>query len=202
MPPEKTVMGTRMHVDTDPPTERRGTEPDRRQAAPKPASPPHADDGDAAGRPPYSRKESPPGGIRLEGRGWRVTMPAAALVAVVTAVGGWFTSRAVSKGESAEVADVLSEVRELRKDVKGLRRAVDDVREEQTEARANDKKILNYAEGTFAPIVASLRQLGVKLTYLGNDDPARDLDFHPAPLPGSGAPPIQPRAALPERPSL
>lgn len=152
--------------------------------------------------PPPSRKDSPPQGIAIHGKGWKVTVPAAALVAVVTAIGSWFGSRAVAKHESADIGDVITEVRELRRDVKGLRRAVDGVAEEQADARAADRKILNYATDTFTPLVASMRKLGVKLQYAGGDDPAKEVEFHSAPLPGSNAPPIQPKVALPERPVL
>lgn len=149
---------------------------------------------------PPSRKDSPPGGIRIEGHGVRLTMPVAALVAVVTALGGWFGSKAVSKGESAEVSDVLTEVRLMRKDVKDLSGDVADVRDEQRKARANNTKILNYAEDTFTPIVASLRKLGVKLEYSGREP--EEVEFNPPPMAGSKAPPIQPKATLPERPTL
>lgn len=128
-------------------------------------------------------------------------MPVAALISVVTALAGWFGSKAISKGESAEISDVLTELRSVHKDVKDLSGDVADVRGEQRKARGDKTKILNYAEDTFTPIVASLRKMGVKLDYDGKADPARDIEFHPAPLGGS-APPIQPKATLPERPSL
>lgn len=149
---------------------------------------------------PLSRKDSPPAGIRLEGKGWRITMPHVALVAVLTTIGGWFGSKAVSKGENVELADVLKEVRAGRKDVQDLKGDVADIREEQRKARGDKTKILNYTEDSFTPIVASLRRLGVKLEYDGAD-PARDVEFHQAPL-GGNAPPVQPKATLPERPNL
>lgn len=149
---------------------------------------------------PPSRKDSPPGGISVQGKGWKITMPHVALVAVLTTIGGWFGSKAVSKGESAEVSDVLTEVRLMRKDVKDLSGDVADVRDEQRKARSNNAKILNYAEDTFTPIVASLRKLGVKLEYSGREP--EEVEFNPPPMAGSKAPPIQPKATLPERPSL
>jgi hypothetical protein len=149
---------------------------------------------------PPSRKDSPAGGISVQGKGWKITMPHVALVAVLTTIGGWFGSKVVSKGESAEVSDVLTEVRLMRKDVKDLSGDVADVRDEQRKARSNNTKILNYAEDTFTPIVASLRKLGVKLDYSGREP--EEVEFSPAPMAGSKAPPIQPKATLPERPSL
>lgn len=203
-PPDKDVMGVRMHVNTDPPgagepqpPRPRAKQPSRPQVELEPEAETLAA---AGGKPPYSRKDSPAGGFRIEGKGWRITMPHVALVAVLTTIGGWFGSKAVSKGEGAEVADVLAEVRALRKDVKDLSGDVTDVRDEQRRARSNDGKILNYAEDTFTPLVASVRKLGVKLVYAGREPEA--VEFLPTPLPGSGAPPIQPRATLPERPSL
>lgn len=202
-PPDKDVMGVRMHVNTDPPHE---DDPPLQRPRAKQRSRPEVElepesETLESMRAPHARKDSPPGGIRLEGKGWRITMPQAALVAVLTALGSWFTSKAISKGENAEVSDVLKEVRALRKDVKDLKGDVADVGEEQRKGRSDDKKILNYAEDTFTPIVASLRRLGVKLQYDGDDDPAKSVEFHPAPL-GGAAPPIQPKVALPERPSL
>ncbi len=210
-PPEKDVMGVRMQVRTDPPEDdpplrrpaARAKQPSRPVVELEPESETleHA----AGGKPPYVRKDSPANGFRIEGKGWRITMPHVALVAVLTTIGGWFGSKAVSKGESAEVADVLAEVRETRKDVKALKRDVKDLADEQRDARDASKKILNYTEDTFTPIVATLRNMGAKLVYdnkSGNRyDPASEVDFHPPPLGGS-APSYQPKATLPERPSL
>jgi hypothetical protein len=150
---------------------------------------------------PPSRKDSPAGGFRIESKWGRISVTQVALVAILAAIGSWYGSKAVSKGESTELADVLQEVRAGRKDVHDLKGDVADIREEQRKARSNDTKILNFAEDTFTPMVASLRKLGVKIDYDGKSDPARDIEFHPAPLGGS-APPIQPKATLPERPSL
>jgi hypothetical protein len=50
-----------------------------------------------------------------------------------------------------------------------------------------------------------MRKLGVKFVYDNKPDdeydPAAEVDFHPPPL-GGNAPPIQPKATLPQRPSL
>lgn len=201
-PPDKDVMGVRMHVNTDPPPE---DDPPLKPPRPKQRSRPEIElepeaETVESRRAPQARKDSPPGGIRLEGKGWRITMPHVALVAVLTTIGGWFGSKAVSKGESVELADVLKEVRAGRKDVQDLKGDVADVREEQRKARGDKTKILNYTEDSLTPIVASLRKLGVKLEYDGADV-ARDVEFHPAPLGGS-APAIQPKQTLPDRPSL
>lgn len=206
-PPDKEIMGVRLHVNTEPP----GDDPPQQRPharAKQPSRPavelePEAETTEhaAAAKAPYARKDSPPGGIRIEGKWGKITMPHVALLAVLTTLGGWFGKTAISKGESAELADVLREVRAGRKDVQDLKGDVADVREDQRKARSNDTKILNYAEDTFSPIVASLRRLGVKVDYDGKGDPAREVEFHPAPLGGS-APPIQPKQTLPERPSL
>jgi hypothetical protein len=207
-PPERDVMGARMHVNTDPPKGEDDPPLQRPAVRAKQPSRPVVEleteaetEEHAPAKAPYTRKDSPPGGIKLEGMGMRITMPHVALVAVLTTIGGWFGNKAVSKGESAELADVLREVRAGNKAVQDLKGDVADVREDQRKARSNDTKILNYAEDTFTPIVASLRRLGVKVDYDGKADPARDVEFHPAPL-GGNAPPIQPKATLPERPSL
>jgi hypothetical protein len=178
------------------------------QDAPVPAAHRKLVDTDDRPMPPESlpapppRKDSPPGGIAIHGRGWKVTMPAAALVAVLTAVGSWFGSRAVAKHESADIGDVLTEMRALRKDVSDLKGDNADVRDELRKGRSDKTKILNYTEDTFTVLVAAMRRCcGVKVEYDGRRDPARDVEFHPAPLGGS-APTTQPKATLPERPSL
>ncbi len=119
VPPEKDVMGVRMQVRTDPPED----DPPLRRPAPRAKQPsrpvvelePESETLEHApgGKPPYVRKDSPANGFRIEGKGWRITMPHVALVAVLTTIGGWFGSKAVSKGESAELADVLAEVRDM-----------------------------------------------------------------------------------------
>lgn len=165
---------------------------------------PQAEDGDAAlaERGISLRSRSPAAGmIRVEGKGWKLTMPHVALVAVLTTLGGWFGKEAASKGEQAELGDVLREVKAMRKDLADVRGDLADVREEQRKARGNDRKLLTYVDDTVTPMIASLRRLGVRLGYEG-EDRAADVEFHPAPAAGSTAPPIQPRAVLPERPSL
>lgn len=181
MTPPKEIMGVTLPSEPPP-------------APPRPAPEPPAP-------PPSLRKDSPAGGIKIQGKGWHISMPHVALVAVLTTLGGWFGKDAVSKGERAELGDVLREVKALRKDVANVRGDVADLAEEQRKARGNDRKLLAYVDESLKPMVASLRKLGVKLTYEG-DDRAADVEFHPPPGPGSTAPPVQPRAALPERPQL
>lgn len=215
-PPTKDVMGVRMHVATDPPGDggERHTRPDppappvRPGPAAPPQAPPQAVDGDEPGmpgapeRPPYSRKQSPPGGIRLEGPGgWKLSMPHAALLAILACFGGAGVAAKVTSDSGGDRAEMMAELRSIREELKGLRSDVREVRDEQAAGRRNDKKILNYAENTFAPIVASLRRLGVKQEYEGSDR-AAEIEFHAPPGPGSTAPPIQPKAVLPERPAL
>lgn len=181
---------------------------DARQGAARPGTASRAAEEEPdtkAETPSAKRSQSPAAGtIRIEGKGFKITMPHVALVAVLTTLGTWFGKDAITKGEHAEVADVLHEVRGLRNDVKGLKSDVADVAEEQRKGRAADKKVLNFAEDSLTPIVASLRRLGVKLLYDSRTgyDPAGEIEFHPAPAPGSTAPPVQPKATLPERPAL
>jgi hypothetical protein len=160
---------------------------------------------EAASVPP-SRKDSPPGGtIAIHGKGWRITMPHVALTALLATLGTWFGKDVIQKGEQAELADVLTELREVRKDVKGLKVDVAENADEPTTRRNADRKVLNYVEETVTPVVASLRRLGVKLAYDGVDydkDKASEVEFHAEPGPGSTAPPIQPKAVLPKRPQL
>ena len=202
-PPEKDVMGVRMHVNTDPPEDDPPLHRPRakQQSRPTVEMEPEAETLEHAGGVPlYGRKDSPPGGIRLEGKGWKVTMPQAVLVALLTAIGGWFGSRVVTQNEQGDKAEVMAELRSIRDELKGVRADVRDLRDEQQQQRGADKKILNYVQDSLTPIVASMRRLGVKLEYQGGDPD--DVEFHPAPMPGSIAPPIQPKATLPDRPSL
>jgi hypothetical protein len=151
----------------------------------------------AASVPP-SRKDSPPGGIKLEVGKHRVTVSQLALVAVLTTLGGWFGKDAISKGEQAELGDVLTELRAVRKDVRDLKGDVGDVREDQRKARSANTKILNYVEDSLTPVFASLGKLGVKFQFARQPEP---VEFHQPPL-GGAAPPIQPKALIPERPQL
>ncbi|UOF77327.1 hypothetical protein [Caudoviricetes sp.] len=158
--------------------------------------------GAAPQRPPESRKPSPPGGIKLEGPGgWKVSMPHAALLAILACFGGAGVAAKVTSAEGGDRAEVMAELRSIREELKGLRADVREVRDEQAAGRRDDRKIVNYVEDSLTPIVASMRKLGVKLEYSGRDT-ASGVEFHAAPLPGSSAPAIQPKAVLPERPSL
>lgn len=175
--------------------------PAPQETAQQPA--PRVEDGDAElerrGTP--TRSQSPAGGIRLEGRGWKLTMPHVALVAILACFGGGAVGAKVTATEGGDRAEMMAELRTIREELKGLRSDVREVRAEQTSAHADDKTILTYVDGSLKPIVASLRRLGVKLEYEGRDR-AVDVEFHASPASGSTAPPIQPKAVLPERPSL
>lgn len=209
-PPDKDVMGVRMHVpaNTDPPGDGGEGRPVRAKQPSRPqVEPIRVEDGDAPGqpaapeKPPYSRKESPPGGIRLEAPGgWKLSMPHAALLAILACFGGAGVAAKVASDSGGDRTEVMAELRSIRDELKGLRSDVREVRDEQAAGRRDDKKIVNYVEGSLTPIVASLRRLGVKLEYDGPDR-ARDVEFHPAPLAGT-APAVQPKSVLPERPSL
>jgi hypothetical protein len=197
MAPPKKVMGAVLGED-DPPTQlprAGGQQPAQRveQLGPNDWAVP-------SGEPSTGRKDSPPGGIKLEVGRHRVTVSQLALVAVLTALGGWFGKDAVSKGEQVELGDVLTELRAVRKDVRDLKGDVGDVRDDQRKARSSDTKILNYVEDSLAPVFASLGKLGVKFQFAGRQP--EPIEFHPAPMQGSNAAPIQPKAVLPERPSL
>jgi hypothetical protein len=153
---------------------------------------------------PESRKDSPPGGIKIQrdAKGTlSITMPQVALVAVLGTLGGIFGTKAISKGDEGDRAEMMAELRSIREEIKGLRSDVRDVRDEQAAGRRDAKKIVNYVQDSLTPLVASVRRLGVKLEYSGRDF-AGDVEFHPEPMAGSNAPPIQPKAVLPERPSL
>jgi hypothetical protein len=204
MPPEKVVMGAKMHVPTDPPED--GPPLQRPRQPSKPTvemEPEHETEvALAATRQPFTRKESPPGGIKLEAPGgFKLSMPHAALLAILACFGGAGVAAKVTSNEGGDRAEMLSELRSIREELKGTRSDIRDIRDEQQQQRGSNKKILNYIENSLTPIVASMRKLGVKLEYQ-NSDPAQDVEFQPAPLPGSKAPPIQPRAVLPDRPNL
>jgi len=205
-PPDKEIMGVRLHVNTDPPED----DPPLQQPRPRAKQPsrpvvelePEAETLDhAVAKAPYVRKDSPPGGIKLEGPGgWKLSMPHAALLAILACVGGAGVAAKVTSSEGGDRAEVLAELRSIREELKGTRSDIRDLRDEQQQAHGADKKIVNYVEDSLTPIVASLRKLGVKLQYDGSD-PARDVEFHQPPL-GGTAPAIQPKATLPERPAL
>lgn len=159
-----------------------------RQPTPEPAASP----------PP--RTQSPPGGIKLEVGGHRITVSQMALVAILTLIGGAGVGAKVASDGATETSDVLVELRGMRKDVKDLQGDIADVREDQRRARSNDTKILNYVEDSLSPVFASLGKLGVKFQFAGRQP--EPVEFHPAPMPGSNAPAVQPKTALPERPTL
>ncbi len=154
---------------------------------------------DAAAR--SSRKHSPPGGIKLATPGgFQPYMPHAALLAILACFGGAGVAAKVTSDSGGDRAEMMAELRSIRDELKGLRSDVREVRDEQAASRRDDRKILNYVDGSLTPIVASLRRLGVKLEYDGQDR-ARDVEFHAPPL-GGAAPAVQPKAVLPERPAL
>jgi hypothetical protein len=128
-------------------------------------------------------------------------MPHAALLAILACFGGGAVAAKVTATEGGDRAEMMAELRTIRDELKGLRSDVREVRAEQTSAHADDKTILTYVDGSLTPIVASLRRLGVKLEYEGRDR-AGGVEFHAAPAAGSTAPPIQPKAVLPEPPRL
>lgn len=204
MSPQKDVMGVRMQVNTDPPPE--DDPPLQRPRAKQPSRPtvelePESETLEhAQPRAPYVRKDSPPGGIKLEGKGFKLSVPHAALLAILACFGGAGVAAKVTSSEGGDRAEMLAELRSIREELKGTRSDIRDLRDEQQQARGSDKKIVSYVAASITPIVASLRKLGVKLEFDGAD-PARDIEFHQAPLAGT-APPIQPKATLPERPSL
>lgn len=204
-PPERDVMGARMHVKSDPPEDDPPLQPPRPRAK-QPSRPvvelePEAETLEhAPPKPPYVRKDSPPGGIKLEGKGFKFSVPHAALLAILACFGGAGVAAKVTSSEGSDRAETLAELRSIREELKGVRSDVRDVRDEQQHQRGATKKLANYVEDSLTPIVASIRKLGVKLEYSGSD-PARDVEFHAPPL-GGTAPAIQPKATLPERPSL
>lgn len=204
-PPDKEVMGVRLHVNTEPPEGERPQVPRPRAnqtSRPMVELEPEAETLEhAGGKSPYVRKDSPPGGIKLEGRGFKFSLPHAALLAILACFGGAGVAAKITSSEGGDRAEMLAELRSIREEVKGVRSDVRDVRDEQEKRRKDATKILAFTQRTLTPIVASLRKLGVKLEYDGDEDPASDVKFHQPPLGGS-APPIQPKATLPERPDL
>lgn len=186
----KEIMGVTLPSEPPP-------EPRKKQAS-KPAveAEPETETLAAAGR-----SHSPPGGIKLEAPGgWKLSMPHAALIAILACFGGAGVAAKVTSDDGGDRAEMMAELRSIRAELKGLRSDVREVRDEQAAGRRDDKKILTYVDGSLVPIVASLRRLGVKLEYDGQDR-ARDVEFHPPPL-GGAAPAVQPKAVLPERPAL
>ncbi len=192
----KEIMGVTLPEDEPPLKPPRPRQPSKPVVEVEPES----ETLDAAAR--SARKHSPAGGIKLEGPGgWKLSMPHAALLAILACFGGAGVAAKVTAGDGGDRAEMMAELRSIRDELKGLRSDVREVRDEQAAARRDDKKIVNYVEDTVTPMVASLRKLGVKLEYVGRDA-ASGVEFHQPPAPGSNAPPIQPRAALPERPAL
>jgi hypothetical protein len=203
MPPPKEIMGVTLPSlpPEDEPPMKRPRAP-AQEAAQRSQTPTLNDWPVPSGRPAESRKDSPAGGIKLEAPGgWKLSMPHAALLAILACFGGaGVAAKVASSSGEGDRAEVMAELRSIREELKGLRADVREVRDEQAAGRRDDKKIVNYVEDSVAPLVASLRKLGVKLEFSGRDT-ARDVEFHPPPL-GGTAPPIQPKAVLPERPSL
>lgn len=204
-PPDKEIMGVRMHVNTDPPEDDPPLQqPVRRQQASRPEPAELAEQpaptAQVAEKAPYSRKDSPPGGIRIEGKGFKLSVPHAALLAILACFGGAGVAAKVTSNEGSDRAEMMAELRSLHEELKGVRSDIRDVRDEQQTQRGSTKKLANYIQDSVTPIVASLRKLGVKLEYSGRD-PAADVEFHTPPL-GGNAPSIQPKATLPERPNL
>ncbi len=204
-PPDKEIMGVRLHVNSDPPEDdpplRRPPARAKQPSRPQVELEPEAETLEhAGGKQPYVRKDSPPGGIKLEGKGFKFSVPHAALLAILACFGGAGVAAKVASSEGGDRAEMLAELRSIREELKGTRSDIRDIRDEQQTQRGANKKLLNYVEDSLTPIVASLRKLGVKLDYSGREP--EEVEFSPPPLAGSKAPPIQPKATLPERPSL
>jgi hypothetical protein len=204
MAPPKEIMGVTLPSappEDEPPLKRPRTS--AQEAAQRPQTPTLNDWPVPSARPTESRKDSPAGGIKLEAPGgWKLSMPHAALLANLACFGGaGVAAKVASTSGEGDRAEVMAELRSIREELKGLRADVREVRDEQATGRRDNKKILNYVEASVTPIVAAVRRLGVKLEYSGRDL-AGDVEFHATPMAGSNAPPIQPKAVLPERPSL
>jgi hypothetical protein len=178
-------------------------ERDRRAAAEaaQETYPPKVEDRTPRQAPPSLRSSTPPGAIKFEGRGFKFTLPHLALVAILGVVGGGSAVAKIASDKATDTSEVMAELRTIGAEVKGLRQDVRDIRDEQNNARLGSKATVRYVKTSLAPLVASLRKLGVKLEYDGSEDPAKDVEFHAPPL-GGTAPPIQPKATLPEPPRL
>lgn len=139
---------------------------------------------------PGTRKLSPPGGIKLEGPGWRVNVSQMALVALLAGSGGAGVAATVTGRDNAALAEEL----------RGLREDVTTLRKELREARADNRAVLAYTRESVTLLGQTVRELGAKVeTATG---PLPPLELHPAPMPGSHAPRVQPRATLPAPPEL
>lgn len=197
----KYVLGT--EVPSLPPAPEDGpplVPPRRRASAPESVDESSPELAPRASRVAPERSLSPPGGIKIAGPGgWSISLPQVALVAILTAAGTWFGSKAVT--EKSDSAEVASELRLLRKEMAELKDDVRAVRAEQVDGRTADKAIVSYVTGTVTPIVASLRKCcGVKLEFERGDPFI--VEFHEPPHVGSGAPSTQPKAVLPSKPNL
>jgi hypothetical protein len=141
------------------------------------------------------RKDSPPAGIKVQGKGWQVSVPAVALTAILTAAGTLAGSRAVNDQSSS--AELRSEMQALREDFKSLRQ---EFREELREQRSNNRALLTYTRDSVTLLGQTLRELGAKVDSASG--PLPPLELHPPPLRGSEAPRVQPRATLPAPPEF
>lgn len=207
-PPEKDVMGARVHIDTDPPGE---GEPNPPRMRPKQRSKPDVEmEPESETQEHFSKvpRSHSPGGIKLEGPGgWRMTIPHAIVIAVLAGGAATAGTAKVITDRQSETKDTLSnearnEIKLLRKEMADMREDVLAVRNNQVDERANNKKLANYTEDSIAPIVASLRKMRVKLEFTDDaEDKAKDIEFHPVPL-NPNSPQIQPKALLPAKPQL
>lgn len=204
-PPEKDVMGARMHVESDPPGDGEPNPP--RNARPKQKSKPDVElepeSETYQHKPPPKRSMSPPG-LKLEGPGgWRMSVPAGLIIAVLAGGGGTAVgAKVIAERAADKSSESVDEIKLLRKEMSELAADVRAVRAGQIDSRSADRKLANYTEDSIAPIVASLRKLSVKMEYADDaDDKADDIDFHDAPL-NPKSPQIQPKAMLPAKPSL
>jgi hypothetical protein len=148
------------------------------------------------------RKDSPPAGIHVQGRGWKLSVPAVAVTALLTTIAAVVGTKAVDKATNPDdVTALRQELREFRKDVSGLRSEIGELREEQQAGRSADRALLNYTERSVTLLARTMRELGAKVDVQGRPT-LEPLDLLPAPLPGSDAPAVQPREALPAAPRL
>jgi hypothetical protein len=197
MAPDKRIMGTTVHVASDPPHE---DGPPLQPPRPRMGSKPRFDDfpdheAPTSAQTPESRKLSPPGGIKVQGKGWTVSVPAVVITAVLSAGGTLAAGRAVAPpAEKGDLAGIRDELAGLRADVRELR---DDQRKDRQFARAQH----TYTEQSIDLMAQTIRALGGKLNFAPGAEP-EPLEFHEPPLnPGAhGAPSVQPRAVLPASP--
>ena len=145
----------------------------------------------ASAAPPSARKPSPADGIRVQGHGWGLTVPAVVVSAIVTTLVGRLT----------EKAPTLAPDDELRRDVKELRSEIREIREENRQLRGYVRAQATWTEQSIGLTAQVVQRLGGKLDFAPGSEPP-PVEFHAPPLRAGAGKAAQPKAVLAAPPEL